>query len=203
MYCTLSMSVWLRRMRPAGRAPLSMSSSHSWPSTPFTVTYTSSPRSCETAECRHARSGAKAAGTSTASTRCALTVHTVPVSPLDGHAGKGLMSRASRHVPVQPRGSRRSVACVSLKMTIVRMSLPLSLSLPAAAAARLGSHRTRQYASLPLQNTQCTPASLAAVMASRCSADQYSSCPTDKKTPWRRMRWPRRAESTPVVYRTS
>jgi hypothetical protein len=67
----------------------------------------------------------------------------------------------------------------------------------------LGSQRVFQYTSLPLKNARCTPASRAASTAGRWPADQYSSCPTDRKKSWRCSSAPRRSMSTLVVQVTS
>ena len=48
----------------------------------------------------------------------------------------------------------------------------------------LVSQRVFQNDSLPLKNARLTPASRAASTLARCAPDQYSSCPTDRKTLW-------------------
>ena len=63
----------------------------------------------------------------------------------------------------------------------------------------LGSQRVFQNTSLPLKNARLTPASRAASTFARCSPDQYSSCPTDRKTLWlMQQRSPACATSRPL-----
>ena len=62
----------------------------------------------------------------------------------------------------------------------------------------LVSQRVFQNTSLPLKKARLTPASRAASTLARCPPDQYSSWPTDRKTPWFLIRAPLRSLSTSV-----
>ena len=63
----------------------------------------------------------------------------------------------------------------------------------------LFSQRVFQKTSFPLKKARCTPAFRAASTLARCPPDQYSSCPTERKTLCSSSSAPRRSLSTPVV----
>ena len=65
-------------------------------------------------------------------------------------------------------------------------------------SAVLGSQRVFQKLSLPLKKARLTPAARAASTLVRWVADQYSSCPTERKVLWSRILLPNLALSTPV-----
>jgi hypothetical protein len=68
----------------------------------------------------------------------------------------------------------------------------------AALGSMLAAKRVFQKISLPLKNARLTPASRAAVTFVRCSADQYSSWPTERNVLWFFSSAPLRALSTSV-----
>ena len=105
------------RTSPAGRKPLSRSTSHSYPTVSsgpvqtFGVLETSGVL-------RQKRSCPSAAGTSTETTllRLLFTMNAVPLSAFSGLGPSGLIGRGSRQVPVHTpaSGSILASACVSL-----------------------------------------------------------------------------------------
>src|SRR6266542_4220902 len=116
-----------RSMSPAGRKPLSRSSLHSFPTMqeqPALIVRLWPACRLATAVFRQNRSGAYAAGTTSARLSSALTVNRLPASAFSGRPpSAGGLNRASRHVPVHVGGSAGSItalACVSLYDTSVR-----------------------------------------------------------------------------------
>mmetsp|Transcript_38787 Transcript_38787/g.68172 ORF Transcript_38787/g.68172 Transcript_38787/m.68172 type:complete len:204 (+) Transcript_38787:258-869(+) len=181
MSCTLSTVVSLSVCSAAGRQPLSTSSSHSWPSSPACSTSGASLGEARAARVpRHARCCPNLCpSTTSGSMRCAFTANIVPLSAFSGIAPRGLIGRESRKVPVHAPslGSSLVELCDSLYTTRVRGGSSGDTS-DASKAER--SKRIAQYASFADQKLRCTPRSRAASTASRCSYDQYSSCPTDR-----------------------
>src|SRR5262249_43751952 len=112
--------VWDRRMRPAGREPLSRSSSHSWPRMQLqpAVMVAVEPGASEAIDVlRHSRRRLNAYGTVIAVYCGPLTVKICPATAFSGRPpSAGGLKRGSRHVPVHTLGigSIFALACVSL-----------------------------------------------------------------------------------------
>ncbi len=122
-----------------------------------------------------------------------MTVHSWPVSEFSGRPpSAGGLKRGSRHVPVQAAfGSDFALSWVSLYVTNVRYGV--------LVPSMLFSQRVFQKTSLPEKNARFTPASRAASTFARCCDDQYSSCPTERKTLWLSSNEAERSESTPEM----
>src|SRR5215470_14556784 len=146
-------------INPAGRTPLSRSSSNSYPRTPPANTPdpdtlgTSAPPPLAAIDVlRQKRIAAAAAGTVMLG-NCAWQHWVVKIVPVRAFSGRppsaGGLKRGSRPVPVQVGGSCGSItalACVSLYETRVRYGV--------AVPSILDSHRTFQNSSLPLKNAR-------------------------------------------------
>src|SRR5262249_20069434 len=113
-----------RLNKPAGRKPLSRSSSHSWPSTPVGSVATVPGARLATLVLRQKRMRLYSPGTVMPSLRGKLTVKIVPLSAFSGRPpSAGGLKRGSRQVPVHVGGSAGSIgllAAVSLYETRVR-----------------------------------------------------------------------------------